>query len=466
MKQVLIILFSAFALLVVCNSIVRFTSNAFRQLYTNFLTADLSISKIGEDSTIFGNEALLIDDSLRTSILPDAEKIINVLSIDESVQNWAGVLTLPVQVKLNEHSENYIALGVDFESYFRLFPDIQLYSGSFPDISTGLPYIMLQSHQYEIMGSPPIGSKLLLTSPDDYNFTIREVVLSGVYAYPVEDSLISRSFLVDANIVRSLAGYISEPQTLQEVSKEQQNLLEADIEDLFSSVPQTPLSGSSETGDSLHIADIEKSLRVTSEPSVTRTVSESAWHFFLIDNAPEYSFRQMLKRLQRTGLSRSTGYRLLNWRSTVGGSAQLVFFLQIILNVALGTIIIGTMFIVMNSILLSLLERTKEIGTMRALGATKRTVADLITLEILLQVFTITLSGILFGLLLIYVVNNLNIRVDNRYMDILFGGNALRGIISVGLIIEHVIFSLFLAVVCVPYPLTKSLKIQPVRAMT
>ena len=222
-KFALIILLVAVAVLFVGNSVIRSVSDSFHSLYTQSLTADLSISLNDDSFTIFGNNNLLISEFLLPPLVPEVETAVNILETSEVVNNWSGVLTLPVQIEqeIAAEAKRYIALGVDFESYLRLFPDIQLVAGSFPDVDAERPSIMLQPHQYASLGSPEIGWPMLLTASNGYNFTIREVTLAGVYTYSTEDTLMSRIFLADADVIRSLSGYISQPQSLAEISPEQ-----------------------------------------------------------------------------------------------------------------------------------------------------------------------------------------------------------------------------------------------------
>ena len=464
LRPLLAVFFVTFALLLVINSIIAATSDSFWQLYAQALTADLSISNEKRGNTLFGNESLLVGDFLPVPIVPDIDQIVDALAMDETL-HWAGMLTLPVQAKANNSSGSYVAFGVDFESYLQLFPRIQLHSGSFPTGDTSVAAVMLQPDQHEAMGSPPIGSRLLLTASNGQNFAIREVVLLGLYTYPATDTLMARALLVDADVIRSLAGYVYAAQDLLEISEEQRELVEADLNGLFTSDPAASAVENEDDENNVLLTDVRQILGRSDELAEARTVIKGSWHFILVSSKQGDSFTQLLARLGDAGLSQANGYRFRNWRDTVGGDAVIAFYLQIFMNIGVGIVIIGAIFIIMNSVTLSILERMTEIGTMRALGAGKNIVAMLITIETVVIIFVTAFLGILFGLLLVAVINRLGISSTNYYVNILLGGNTIRGIITGELILGHTGFSILLAGLCVFYPLSKVLKIRPVQAM-
>ena len=56
------------------------------------------------------------------------------------------------------------------------------------------------------------------------------------------------------------------------------------------------------------------------------------------------------------------------------------------------------------------------------------------------MMFFAALSGVLLGAILMNIINTLNISIDNRYINILLGGKPLQGVITGGLLVEHVFF--------------------------
>jgi putative ABC transport system permease protein len=154
-----------------------------------------------------------------------------------------------------------------------------------------------------------------------------------------------------------------------------------------------------------------------------------------------------------------------DWYRTVGGNASLVRYLQILFNAGLVFVAVGAAIIATNALVLSVLERTGEIGTMRALGAGRARVALMIAMETLVVVTGSAVVGIVLGALATQALNGADYLVANRYIAILFGGEPVRGIVSSGLVLSHAVAAIVLTAVAVIYPLKKALGVSPREAM-
>ncbi|MGI9255822.1 MAG: ABC transporter permease, partial [Salinispira sp.] len=334
-------------------------------------------------------------------------------------------------------------------------------------------YTMLQQHQYEKLGEPPIGSQLLLTTSDGSSFTIRETILSGTYSYSAEDALMQNIILTDADIIRSLAGYVSFSQN-GTISTEQQERAEVNVDDLFSELPQESAPQNSLSAESalesalesegLQLSDVEDILNLTPERLAGRQIKESAWHFILIALNGAHSFNKAKAEFEQFGMSNE--HRLLNWRNTAGGDALITFFLQILVNGGVGLVLMCIAFVTMNMISLSILERKREFGTMRALGATRMRIAGYMVGEVFLMIVPVIVLGLLCGSLCTSIINSRAIVLNDRYISLLFGSNTLRGSIDMRLIVSHIVLGIVFILLCIPYPLTKILNIQPFKAMS
>ena len=62
-------------------------------------------------------------------------------------------------------------------------------------------------------------------------------------------------------------------------------------------------------------------------------------------------------------------------------------------------------------------------------------------------------------------LNTGSLTVENQYVNILFGGEPIRGTVTAGLIGVHLLAAVGLALVALLYPLKRALKIAPVEAM-
>ena len=82
--------------------------------------------------------------------------------------------------------------------------------------------------------------------------------------------------------------------------------------------------------------------------------------------------------------------------------------------------------IIMNTLVISVTERTSEIGTMRASGAQKSFVWKMVLCETLLLTGLSGVLGITVGGAVLAVLNVVGIEATNMFFEIIFGGPVLR----------------------------------------
>ena len=134
-------------------------------------------------------------------------------------------------------------------------------------------------------------------------------------------------------------------------------------------------------------------------------------------------------------------------------------------NAGLIFVAVGAAIIATNALVLSVLERTGEIGTMRALGAGRGRVSLMIGLETLVVVMGAAILGIVAGTIATEALNGADYVVNNRYIAILFGGEPIRGAVTSGLVGAHLLAAAGLSACAVVYPLKKALGVSPREAM-
>jgi putative ABC transport system permease protein len=95
-----------------------------------------------------------------------------------------------------------------------------------------------------------------------------------------------------------------------------------------------------------------------------------------------------------------TFYSLAEWQSEIGQTLSALNGMYVLLVI----LAIPSLIALINTLAINVLERTREIGTLRAVGATRRQVRRMITAESLLLAATGTLFGLLAGLWLGYIL--------------------------------------------------------------
>jgi ABC-type antimicrobial peptide transport system permease subunit len=460
----IIALAAAVAVLLLGNSISDAINAGYREVYTESITADVTISAASERSfTVFGSEALLMGELLVPPVLVAYDDLVGAVSRLSGVESTAGLVTVAARVEVAGRAQIQPLFGVDFSEYAVLFPRLRLVRGSLP--APGTPAILIHECRFadltRALGSEPaLGSPILLSVFNNYSFTIREVPLAGVFSYPVSDPLLDRVGLIDVQTARSLNGYVYGSRK----QESEPGAAEGSLDDLFAVAdPLAPASGS------LDPEQIEQRLGSDESSNADAPATqEGAWNFLLIRLAPgvgDSGAGRIARGLSSSALPGTTEIQVRDWRHSAGGNAMLVWIVQILLNAGLIFIAAGAAIVAVNALTLSVLERTREIGTMRAIGARRGLVGLMISAETLVLVAGAGVLGIGAGVILVALLNLLGIHLSNPVLQALFGGSRLFARLSAALFVNHLLLSLALGLLSVAYPLRKCLKIIPVRAM-
>ena len=144
----------------------------------------------------------------------------------------------------------------------------------------------------------------------------------------------------------------------------------------------------------------------------------------------------------------------------------MIFLLQILYHAGFLLVAFAGCIALVNILLISVFDRTGEIGTLRAVGARKQYVEKLILTENLLLAGLGSLCGILLGQGFLFYINSLKLPVTNSMLQNLFG----RKILFVGMSPLWWVISLgvtlFLGWAASLYPVSRALLIQPVTAQS
>ena len=155
----------------------------------------------------------------------------------------------------------------------------------------------------------------------------------------------------------------------------------------------------------------------------------------------------------------------MDWKAASGGFGSLADTLQVVFNVLILIIAVVAVIIIMNTLVISVIERTTEIGTMRALGAQKPLVRRMFIVETLTISLLFGILGIGVGAGIIGILNLTGIAAPNPFLQILFGGKVLHPLLPASAVLYALAVILGIGVIASLYPVAIALRIQPVRAI-
>ena len=162
----------------------------------------------------------------------------------------------------------------------------------------------------------------------------------------------------------------------------------------------------------------------------------------------------------------SLGLQVMNWRKASGMLGDMVAVIYIVLAVAVLGIYGVALFIINNSMVLATIERTREIGTLRAIGMQRRHVLWMFIVESLVLGGVFGLIGASIGSGVVSYLGHVGISANaNRTVEFLFGGPRLYP----GLEAWHMVVALGLValvtLVSTIYPAYLATRVTPLEAM-
>ena len=155
----------------------------------------------------------------------------------------------------------------------------------------------------------------------------------------------------------------------------------------------------------------------------------------------------------------------MDWKRAAYSYSQSVEGIGLVFNILISILAIVVFIIIMNTMIVSVIERTGEIGTMRAIGAEKKFVRRLFFSETIMLTSISSLLGIIVAAIVMAIFNSLNITITNSIAKMILGGGLLRFSPTAGIIITTIVVAIGGSVISNLYPVSSALKITPLKAL-
>ena len=374
-----------------------------------------------------------------------------------------------------EQNEEFFAMlfGVDADSYRTMFPEAAEIVAGQP-LAPGEPGILVQTtlaEEIEEQLGKPVqpGDALTLTAIGGNGLRIREVTVRGIFRFQQEMQGLNRVAIIDAQSLRSLAGLVVSTGQIELSAEETEILATDDLDSLFADDEQ--VVGPAEGPDTAAAPAVLSETAVLSilgdRGRAPPVVDAGAWHFLLLklDAAAARQEQRLIDQLNGYFEAHDLAAQAVNWRAAAGGFSQLAAVMQGVFNGTVVVIAIVAVIIIMNTLVISVIERTSEIGTMRALGAHKKFVRRMFLLETLSISWVFGIVGIVLGALIVIVLGATGIRTSNDFLKIMFGGELLEPTLSAFSVWISLVIITAIGLLASVYPVMVALRVQPIRAV-
>lgn len=427
------ILFLGALLLTFGNGVVSGMEQGLRRQVVESFTGDVVVAaKKQQDDNVF-----------LTMMGKEIEPLHRIGAIEAALaaQPWVKA-TLPMGKNMtmalheSEGNPGYLfLLGVDFARWKAFFPNsFKVGAGALP--GPGEAGLVLPSGANEQLHQT-MGQVFLPQGATDTNLLPekarqipsaairREIVLMGfsnamaasdlrldikaVGKFRALNSIWGHFALTDIESYRSVQGYLRQDEAVLELSQDQKNVMASEDLDAM-------LAG--EVG-----AAAVDPAAVTD--SVVDEGADPVWNLVLVKLRGETA-ENGARRLDSVFQARDLPARAVPWHKAVGVIGSLAMLIRGALLGFVGLLFVVAGIVIANTLAMSALERTTEIGMMRAVGATRFFIGRMMLSETAVLALVFGGAGILLGVALVAITPLLGIHTGNDLLQMVYGGEVFH----------------------------------------
>ena len=453
------------AFLFFANAVFESADQGVRTSFVGSLTGDVVMGAETETPfSLFGNEIPVIDDYEVIPSIPGYADISEDLDSLSNAQAYTPVVSAAAGIEIEKYRGTAAVFGIVSESYFAVCHDISVVSGNPADIAAGGIFLcqpLVKAVESKLGRPLKTGEEIKLSLYSNGSFKLRKGTYAGCHSYINQTAPFDAIILADPTIVRGLIDYTAGNLLASDEKKgeEAEDADDFDLDTLFAEAEDTEKT----EDESFSLDKIESILADTTERDALSQVSSSAWSFVLF-SAKEGAEKQLKKELSALAKDNRWNVEIKSWRKGAGLSAQMVFALKAAFDVGILFIVIGAVLVVVNALVISVLERSYEIGTMRGIGAGKPFISALFIAESMMLTLTAATIGIIIGAIASVAFSG-GIALHNDLLITMFGGDVLRPVVTFKNIALHFAGAALVGALSWIYPVSLAVKIQPVMIM-
>ena len=212
-------------------------------------------------------------------------------------------------------------------------------------------------------------------------------------------------------------------------------------------------------------ADVEGILGSPELRNQLNMADTDAWHFTAVKLKDSRKTAQTIANLNKWFEEDGLLAHALPWDQEMSQFATAIKVTKVLMIAVLALLAVVVLVVIMNTLVVSIMERTAEIGMMRAIGAKQSFVRRLFYTESFLLSFIGAACGIVLAVIAGFIFNALGIRFSNDTVAALFGGYKLQTVVSFTAILSTLGAMIAAGVVANWYPVSLALKISPLEAI-
>jgi putative ABC transport system permease protein len=451
-------------------------SSGIRREFQDGYTGDAAVRSVFERKFgIFGFSVPTIGEYEEMPTLPEVPAIRTLAARLPAIAKTAEVVSGAALLQGPKGCQVKVPVfGVVAGDYFPFFPALRFVRGATPPPDGEAWIVLPRSRAEEIEKAegraPAVNDELQFTMASGNAFTIRAVRLAGIVDTPIKGQADTAPVYTDPTTLRALLGLPLGNARKSDESAAAAGAPADDLSSFFSGTAgaaagEEPATGGAGAARGLDLVAQYLGNGAGAAPEQTIDVEQGAWHFLLLRLAPGARVGSTLHALNSEFAAAGIKAEAVGWLSVAGLNAGILFLLKTIFEIGIGILAAVIVLVLTNGLAFSVIEQTKEIGTMRAMGAQRSFVARLYFLQSLLIVAAGVALGSLAAWLALHGLSGVGIPITNSYLYMLFGVSRLRPVFLPGSALAALGASVIVAAAASIYPMALAARASVAQTM-
>jgi putative ABC transport system permease protein len=353
------------------------------------------------------------------------------------------------------------------DTYFKMFPGQHISEGTYPDKDENTLLIdsRLKDKYYKYYKTElHVGDSILIAGYGTQSI-VREAKICGFYTQPEEHSAMYPLVYCNPSFARAFADLTYGATFAQSLpSSVDTTIADSSEDDLFGGSDTMIASDSGVLGKGK--GNFNNILGDTTLRDKLNKTDDGAWNFIILKLDNSSNDKKTVKELNNMFTANKIHARALNWKDASATFTSSVDGISGIFTALVVILAIVVFIIIMNTMTVSVIERTSEIGTMRALGAEKNFIRRLFLSESVFIGAISSIIGSIIALICMLIINNFKIAIDNDTVKLILGGGLIAFIPTIKNILGTILLITTGSVLANIYPLSAALKITPLKALS
>ena len=488
-KTIIIGLFIAIGMMIVQvgNGFIESVNNGMEKDFRANYTADIIVSAPIPDGVfmdLFGITDLAnVMEVKQIPALPDVKATERIISETSGILQKSNIVTTQgILMETDEfllEDQDMMKIPVFYmfageaDAYFKMFPNQKITEGRYPAPGTNEILVdeRLKKNFSEYYKSEMQLNQTIYISGVSMQTLIREAKIVGFYNQPDENSAMYSIVYADPSLARAFADLTYGANFVQELPDEIDfSISDASEDDLFGD--DDDLFADSTFDDSFIASsdvDFDDILGDTTLRDELNKTDDGAWHYILLrceKGMSDSEIATVIEDLNNKFAAAGVEAVARDWEGAAGTFTSSVDSISSLFTVLIIILAIVVFIIIMNTMVISVLERTGEIGTMRAIGADKSFVRKLFFCESITLTLGAELLGTILSLVIMTILNACNFTVSDDIAKMILGGGSISFIPTVGNFVSTMIIILVGTILANLYPVSSALKITPLKALS